>query len=238
MRPGIRHPFTAGFAYGSRLRRRCAPHPRNLRQRAADPVEAARLALARLPKRYRRGRQTLLRTDSAGGTHAFVTWLAAGRWLSHSVGMTITDALHHSVLKVPPATWTPAGGTGRRDPRRRPDRRTCWRPPHRPAEAKGMRLIVRREHPYRVAQLRLADADGMRLTAFAAHTTDIPIARLELRHRRRARAEDRIRTARATGLRNLPLPDAAPPQVSPTITSRRLELPRLRARVRFSSPAP
>ncbi|MET8217367.1 transposase [Streptomyces hirsutus] len=230
MRPGIRHPFSAGFAYGSRLRRRCAPHPRNLRQRAADPVEAAPLALARLPKRYRRGRQTLLRTDSAGGTHTFVTWLAKrDRWLSYSVGMPLTDALQHSVLEVPPATWTPAGGTGRRDPRRRPDRRTRRRPPHRPAEAKGMRLTVRREHPYPGAQLRLAGADGMRLTAFATHTTDIPIARLELRHRRRARAEDRVRTARATGLRNLPLPDAAPPQVSPTITSRRPELPRLRA---------
>lgn len=32
-----------------------------------------------------------------------------------------------------------------------------------------------------------------------------PIAALELRHRLRARAEDRIRAARATGLRNLPL---------------------------------
>ncbi len=32
-----------------------------------------------------------------------------------------------------------------------------------------------------------------------------PIAELELRHRLRARAEDRIRAARTTGLRNLPL---------------------------------
>jgi hypothetical protein len=31
-----------------------------------------------------------------------------------------------------------------------------------------------------------------------------PIAELELRHRLRAWAEDRIRAARATGLRNLP----------------------------------
>jgi hypothetical protein len=39
-------------------------------------IEAARLALAQLPKKYRRGRWTLIRTDSAGGTHEFVTWLA------------------------------------------------------------------------------------------------------------------------------------------------------------------
>ena len=37
----------------------------------------------------------------------------------------------------------------------------------------------------------------------------MPIAALELRHRQRARAEDRIRAARTTGPRNLPLHDTA-----------------------------
>ncbi|MFH8804315.1 transposase [Streptomyces sp. NPDC017936] len=60
---------------------------------AADHITAARLTLAQPPKKYRRGRQTLIRTDSAGGTHDFVSWLARrGRWLSYSVGMVITDA--------------------------------------------------------------------------------------------------------------------------------------------------
>lgn len=45
----------------------------------------------------------------------------------------------------------------------------------------------------------------MRITCFATNTPDQPIAALELRHRLRARAEDCIRAARATGLRNLPL---------------------------------
>ncbi len=49
----------------------------------------------------------------------------------------------------------------------------------------------------------------MRITCFATNTTGIPIPALELRHRQRARAEDRIRAARDTGLRNLPLHDAA-----------------------------
>ncbi|MGP4052192.1 RNA-guided endonuclease TnpB family protein [Streptomyces sp. 2A115] len=76
---------------------------------AADHIEATKLALAQLPKRLRRGRQTLIRTDSGGGTHAFVAWLARrGRWLSYSVGMTITDAVHQAVLKVPASAWTPA----------------------------------------------------------------------------------------------------------------------------------
>jgi hypothetical protein len=74
---------------------------------AADHIEATKLALAQLPKRLRRGRQTLIRTDSSGGTHEFVAWLAQrGRWLSYSVGMTITDAIHQAVLKVPASAWT------------------------------------------------------------------------------------------------------------------------------------
>ena len=61
--------------------------------------------------------------------------------------------------------------------------------------------------------MRFTDADGLRLTAFATNTTGVPIAALELRHRRRARAEDRIRNARATGMRNLPLHDTAQNQI-------------------------
>ncbi|MEU2901047.1 IS1380 family transposase [Streptomyces sp. NPDC001273] len=179
---------------------------------AADHITTAQLALAQLPKKYRRGRQTLVRTDSGGGTHEFVAWLAQrGRWLSYSVGMTITDAIHQAVLKIPAPAWTPAvepGGdirdgawvaeiTG--------DVLNGW--------PKGMRLIVRKERPHPGAQLRITDADGLRLTCFATNTTDMPIATLELRHRQRARAEDRIRAARATGLRNLPLHDTAQNQI-------------------------
>ena len=60
-------------------------------------------------KNYRRARQTLIRTDSAGGTHDFVSWLAKrGRWLSYSVGMVITEAIHEHVLQIPASAWTPA----------------------------------------------------------------------------------------------------------------------------------
>ncbi len=74
---------------------------------------------------------------------------------------------------------------------------------------KGMRVIVRRERPHPGAQLRVTDRDGHRYTALATNT--IPggprrqLADLELRQRRRARVEDRIRAAKDTGLRNLPL---------------------------------
>src|SRR5690606_31612591 len=76
---------------------------------AADHITAAKLALAQLPARYRRGRKTLIRTDTAGGTHEFVGWLSArGRWLSYSVGMTITEQIHAAVLQIPASAWTPA----------------------------------------------------------------------------------------------------------------------------------
>jgi hypothetical protein len=154
---------------------------------AADHITTAQLALAQLPKHYRRGRQTLIRTDSAGGTHDFVSWLARrGRWLSYSVGMVITEAIHEHVLKVPASAWTPAVETNGEA------RDGAW-----VAELtgklldgwpQGMRLIVRKERPHPGAQLRITDADGMRITCFATNTPDRPIAELELRHRLRARA--------------------------------------------------
>jgi Transposase DDE domain group 1 len=69
----------------------------------------------------------------------------------------------------------------------------------------GMRVIVRKERPHPGTQLRFTDRDGLGLTAFATNTTRGQLADLELRHRRRARCEDRIRAAKDTGLRNLPL---------------------------------
>jgi hypothetical protein len=69
----------------------------------------------------------------------------------------------------------------------------------------GMRVIVRKERPHSGAQLRFTDIDGHRFTAFATDARRGQLADLEQRHRRRARCEDRIRNAKDTGLRNLPL---------------------------------
>jgi hypothetical protein len=44
------------------------------------------------------------------------------------------------------------------------------------------------------APLRFTDIDGHRFTAFATDAKKGQLADLELRHRRRARCEDRIRT--------------------------------------------
>jgi Transposase DDE domain group 1 len=115
---------------------------------AADHIEAARLALAQLPRKYRRGRQTLIRTDSGGGTHEFVAWLTKrGRWLSYSVGMTITDAIHAAVFRIPATAWTAAvepGGEIRDGAWVAELAGDCLT-----GRPKGLRLVVRKERPVR-----------------------------------------------------------------------------------------
>ena len=171
----------------------------------------ARLALAQLPRRQRR--RVLIRTDSGGGTHDFLTWLTSpGRRLHYSIGMTITEDMHQAILTIPDRVWEPAydaGGqvrpgawvaelTGLLD-------LSAW-----PA---GMRVIVRKERPHPGAQLRFTDIGGHRVTCFATDAKTGQLADLELRHRRRARCEDRIRCAKDTGLRNLPLHGFAQNQI-------------------------
>ena len=64
--------------------------------------QAARLALAQLPRGLRR--RVLIRTDSGGGTHEFLTWLTKpGRRLAYSVGFTITEEMQAAIGKIPAA---------------------------------------------------------------------------------------------------------------------------------------
>jgi hypothetical protein len=170
---------------------------------ASEHIDATTLALAQLPRHLRR--RVLIRADSGGGTHDFLKWLAKpGRRLAYSAGFTITDDTQDAILAIPAQAWTPAYDAGRQ-----------VRPGARVAEItgmldlsswpKGMRVIVRKERPRPGAQLRFTDIDGHRFTCFATSTKGGQLAGLELRHRRRARCEDRIRCAKDTGLRNLPL---------------------------------
>src|ERR1700742_3362815 len=184
---------------------------------AADHIETTRLSLAQLP-RHLRGR-VLVRADSGGGTHEFLAWLTArSRPLHYSIGMTITEDMQAAVLQVPAESWTPAyDGDGRvRDGAWVADITGLLDLSSWPA---GMRIIVRKERPHPGAQLRFTDLDGHRFTAFATDAKRGQLADLELRHRRRARCEDRIRNAKDTGLRNLPLKGFAQNQLWCEITA-------------------
>jgi hypothetical protein len=189
---------------------------------AADHIEASRLALAQLPRHLRR--KVLIRADSGGGTHGFLTWLTAkSRRLHYSAGMTVTEEMQDAILEVPADSWTPAyDGDGQvRDGAWVADITGMLDLSSWPA---GMRVIVRKERPHPGAQLRFTDIDGHRFTAFATDTKKGQLADLELRHRRRARCEDRIRNAKDTGLRNLPLKGFAQNQLWCEITAMACEL--------------
>lgn len=69
----------------------------------------------------------------------------------------------------------------------------------------GTRVIVRQERPHPGAQLDLMETrDGWRYTCFATDTRTGQLAFLDARHRAHARVEDRIRTAKDTGLNHFP----------------------------------
>ena len=90
--------------------------------------------------------------------------------MSYSVGFALPESIVAELAKIPRKAWQPAYDadgeprdgawvaevTGLLD-------LTGW--------PKGMRVIVRKERPHPGAQLRITDADGHRLTAFATNTT-------------------------------------------------------------------
>ncbi|WP_454777856.1 IS1380 family transposase [Georgenia muralis] len=196
---------------------------------AADHITVIKQALAQLPGHRpgtRPGRKVLIRTDGAGASHDLLDFLT-GRRLSYSVGFTLPHHTPELLAKIPEQVWTPAYDAHDQI------RDGAW-----VAELtdlldlsgwpKGMRVIVRKERPHPGAQLRITDVDGHRITAFATNTpaggpgTQLPD--LELRHRRRARCEDRIRIAKDTGLRALPMHDFAQNEIWCAIVALAAEL--------------
>jgi hypothetical protein len=101
---------------------------------ASEHIEAARLALAQLPRRLHR--KVLVRTDSGGGTHDFLAWLSRpGRRLHYSIGMTITDDMHQAILTLPDGSGNLPTALAARCARVPGSRRSpaCWTcPPGRP----------------------------------------------------------------------------------------------------------
>ncbi|QNK80317.1 IS1380 family transposase [Nakamurella sp. PAMC28650] len=181
---------------------------------AADHIAVTKDALRQLPfnrRGGRIGRRVLVRADSGGGTHEYLKWLA-GQGLSYSVGFGLTQDIVDKINLIPDQGWTPAyDGDGKvRDGAWVTELTGLLDLSTWPA---GMRVIVRAERPHPGAQLRFTDSGGNRLTAFVTNTVGGQLADLELRHRHRARCEDRIRNAKDTGLRNLPLTAFAQNQI-------------------------
>jgi len=175
---------------------------------AADHVKVLDLAIAALPARARPrpgqtdGPKVMASADSAGATHVFAATLRK-HGIGFSLGFSVDENLQQAILATPKHAWTEAYNADGQP------RRGAW-----VAELtdllnltnwpKGSRVIVRKERPHPGAQLTFTDIDGHRFTAFLTDTEQGQLPDLEMKHRAHARVEDRIRTGKDTGLRNLP----------------------------------
>ncbi len=192
--------------------------------KAADHITVLRDAFKQVPglPDRRPGKTVLVRVDGAGYSHDLLNWLT-GQRVQYSVGFTLPSDAADLIEKIPDRVWASAYDADRKC------RDGAW-----VAELTGfldlkgwpagMRVIIRKERPHPGAQLTITDVDGHRITAFATNTTRGQLADLELRHRRRARCEDRIRLAKDTGLTNLPLYSFAQNQIWCAIVALACEL--------------
>ena len=170
---------------------------------AADQIAVLDAALAQLPEQLRS--QVLVRGDTGSGVHGFV-WHAHNLGLQYSVGIYARQPIQDALAALPAQVWRAALDTdGRPRQGAQVAELTRWLPATFSGWPPGMRIIARRERPHPGAQLRLTDHHGWRITVFATNTAGGRLAELELRHRLRARAEDRIRGLKDTGMTNLPL---------------------------------
>ena len=178
---------------------------------AADHIEVISRALDQAGLGSRPGRKVLVRIDGAGGTKETVGFLARRR-VSYSVGFKLPDRTPDIYAKIPETAWAPAYNADG-DPRQGADVAEITGMLDLSGWPEGMRVIMRRQRPHPGARLRFDDVGGYRLTAFATNTRTGRLPGLEVRHRLRARCEDRIRCAKDTGLDRLPLQGFAPNRI-------------------------
>ena len=183
---------------------------------AADHIAVLDAALAQLPEHERE--HVLVRTDTGGGVKDFLHHITDLK-LQYSVGFYGMPPIVEALSKVPRQAWRAAlDGDGAPREGAQVAELTRYLPDTLRGWPAGMRIIARRERPHPGAQLRLTDDNGWRITCFATNTVGWSISDLEVRHRQRARAEDRIRNLKDTGLTNLPFHGFAQNQIWLEIT--------------------
>ena len=171
---------------------------------AADHVDVLAMALLALPKPAR-GRPILVRADSAGATHAFVADIVA-RNLLFSIGFDCDQRVQAAIGALDPDAWQPALDQDGRPRRGAWVAELCGLDLVGAGWPEGTRAICRRERPHPGARHKMGFTDpaGHRFQVFVTNQPDPDPAVLEARHRPHAHVEDRIRGAKAIGLRNLP----------------------------------
>jgi len=186
---------------------------------STDHITTLNNALAQIPEHERS--QVLVRADTGACSKVFLGHIT-DLGLEYSVGFSAQDTVKTAIETIPEQAWRAAvDGDGEPRDGAQVAELTAWMPApvtqnrsSRPGPREwpaGMRVIARRERPHPGAQLRLTDHNGWRITCFATNTKGPgwTLAALEVRHRQRARCEDRIRALKDTGMRNLPFGDYA-----------------------------
>ena len=173
---------------------------------AWDHIEVLCLALEQLPEQVDR-RGVLVRCDSGGASH-LVTSTITELGMRFSVGCDLSEPVRQAILRLPETAWH-AALSANGEPREGAEI----------AELTGLdlsgwpigtRAICRRERPHPGAQLSFTDHHGRRFQVLISNQTSRRIARLEQLQRQRATVEDAIRSAKDSGLRNLPFRDLHP----------------------------
>jgi hypothetical protein len=185
---------------------------------AADHCDVLERSIDQLPAAYRAGHRVgddpatvthplVVRADSAGATKGFLAELAC-RNIAFSVGFAMDATIREMIEAAPEEAWQPAINADRSE-RHGAEIAELSAFTGQNGWPAGARLICRREDPHPGATLSLFDQiQGRRHTLFLTDDHHSDIATLELRQRRHARVEDRIRCWKATGATHQPYWDA------------------------------
>jgi hypothetical protein len=183
---------------------------------ASEHIAVLGDALAGLPRAYRS--RILIRLDGAGASHALIEHLLSlsttRRKVLFTSGFTITSTEEAAIADLPAHAWTHAvEQDGSLDPVAQVAELTgLWR---RAGWPDGLRFIARRVKPARRHAKKLTEfekATGWRYQLIVTNIKDlgrgVPGSHhaffLDTLHRQHAVVEDRVRTEKATGIRNLP----------------------------------
>jgi hypothetical protein len=182
----------------------------------ADHLTVLTQAIAQIPAAYRA--KILIRIDGAGATHDLIEHISGlntrRRTVRFTVGFAITDVEESAIKILPERAWQTAWrqngslhqGYEVAELTGLDTRAEAWLP--------GLRLIARRTKPSRRHLKNLTDYEKTSGWRYSVTATDIHrlgtlpgthhIQFLDVLHRSHATVEDRVRTGKAMGLRNLP----------------------------------
>jgi hypothetical protein len=185
---------------------------------AADHIAVLAAAIRQIPSRMRS--RLLVRVDGAGASHELIAHLLSltsrRRTVLFTCGWAITEADEQAIRLLPADAWQAAvdqdgtvqKGTAVAEITHLMSRAAGW--------PQGLRWIVRRTKPSRRQAKNLTafeKASGWRYSVIVTNIPDAGIPGvpgshhpqlIDVLHREHAIVEDRVRTAKAMGLRNLP----------------------------------